>query len=663
MTAHLISQNDAEQEIADLFSPGRWDLAVKEQRAFSGQWLPLGTITVTSEAAPRDRVDVVREGAFEWSLPDVTEAQHSLVGLLGVKEGDDKVRRALDQVATIAVRVGLLHPIFDPAAIEQMPLRRPTTVVSDTSGALQGALDFVARHLHPTARVKIPSIVQMEVANFSHRFFSIRRRAAKRHRVDELIEHMKSQGGQRALVRLELQDDVEIERTYLLGDPLRSAFQPDQDQHLRQLNISVPLRAYVDRLVLEAVRLHQAQSERGHHVLLLTSDQGLALMTLGEGATPLHFRAVQADALFGKHLMGRPLDPFTGESRPISLASLLWELATAFGSARLQQDDRKWTVCALTEDRPWFPFHSMDDLLWREECEAKAVASPVVRAVRERGDVDVRSATKREAEKAGRTEPKPVSFQRLNVSSLLSLICSLDDSQQLDEAEVIRLVGSRYSAGHYRRFLASAGLITVEDARWTANRALVPVSVALRDEDPRKLRDCLLHAPSFAEFSTRTKQSQLGQPLDLSDLRQSAKTYRVLGEMTLLCASIGKDKTYSTPATPELSLFAAIALDRFRAIERGDGLVPTGRWLESLIRDDGIHPEVARRLLELASEEGLLHRSTEGSTTQTQFDDHVVHVLRVLGGRPVAMPIHLYRGDFLIPDKASVSLRIEEVRP
>ena len=431
MTAHLISRNDAEQEIADLFSPGRWALAVKEQRAFSGQWLPLGTITVTSEAPPQDRVDVVREGAFEWSLPDVTETQHSLVGLLGVKEGDDKVHRALDQVATIAVRVGLLHPIFDPAAIEQMPLRRPTTVVSDTSGALQGALDFVVRHLHPTARVKIPSIVQMEVANFSHRFFSIRRKGAERHRVDELIEHMKSQGGQRALVRLGTQDDVEIERTYLLGDPLRSAFQPDQDQHLRQLNISVPLRAVCRSPSVGGSTPATKRNQSGATPCCSSqADQGLALMTLAEGARPLHFRAVQADALFGKRLMGRPLDPFTGESRPVSLASLLWSLRLLSAVRVYSRDDRKWTVCALTEDKPWFPFHSTDDLLWREECETRGVASPVVPPVQQRSDAGVRSATKREAKKAGRTEPKPVAFQRLNVNSLLSLICLLDDSQE-----------------------------------------------------------------------------------------------------------------------------------------------------------------------------------------------------------------------------------------
>ena len=146
----------------------------------------------------------------------------------------------------------------------------------------------------------------------------------------------------------------------------------------------------------------------------------------------------------------------------------------------------------------------------------------------------------------------------------------------------------------------------------------------------------------------------------MSNLSRSAATYRTLGELTLICASVG-GKVYATPAHPAPGSFAQIALRRFRDLDSGDGLVATGRWLESLIQHDGIHPEIARRALEQANEEGLLRRSTEGSTMQTAFDNLVVHVLRADDdGMPIAMPVHLYRGDYLIPGKASVSLRIEE---
>ena len=53
---------------------------------------------------------------------------------------------------------------------------------------------------------------------------------------------------------------------------------------------------------------------------------------------------------------------------------------------------------------------------------------------------------------------------------------------------------------------------------------------------------------------------------------------------------------------------------------------------------------------------------TEGSTTQIRNDDHVLHVLKVSSGMPRVEKVHLYRGDFLIPGKASVSLRIRDAQ-
>ena len=75
--------------------------------------------------------------------------------------------------------------------------------------------------------------------------------------------------------------------------------------------------------------------------------------------------------------------------------------------------------------------------------------------------------------------------------------------------------------------------------------------------------------------------------------------------------------------------------------------------------NEGIHPEAARRLLDEASTTGLLCRTTEGSTVQLMFQDRVIHVLRTESGLPVVEKVFLYRGDYLIPGKGSVSLRIE----
>ena len=685
MNAVLVSPNQAASRIAEAFRrEPNCRMHVQEQRAFKkGQWLCLGAVSLspnTLDDGDEQRDAAPASTAFEWQLPDAEKVVSELALLLEVQQGDNdcsKIARALDQTASIAVRAGLLHPVFDPAAIEEMPFRHATTVVSDTSGVLQGALDFVVRHLHPAARVKIPAIVQMEFVNFSDRFLKIRRsneaRAhrnrnrdgksrSKLHRANELMEHLKSQGGQRALLRLELQADAEIERTYLLGDPLRDAFQPDSDSALRDLNISVSVRAYADRLILEAARHHQAQSEPGHAVRLLTSDQGLARMAMAEGMMPLYFTAVKYTDLFGARLTGQTFNPFTGDVHGIPLTRVLWELATAFGAARLQwEDGGAITISALSDGMSWSPFHSVDDLLWFSVEDAANGTASTSRADTPVAGLRTETAGKEATTDAGRTI-RNVAFQRMSVNSLLQLICALDDSQVLDTAQVVTLlkIRSARSKDEYRRFLLSADLAEIDGDRWMATPLVRHLSAELRNENAAALRDAFLKAPSFAAFDTHIAQSEIGHPIDMSNLSRSAATYRTLGELTLICASVGR-KVYATPAHPAPCPFAQIALRRFRDLDSGDGLVATGRWLESLIQHDGIHPEIARRALEQANEEGLLRRSTEGSTMQTAFDNLVVHVLRADDdGMPIAMPVHLYRGDYLIPGKASVSLRIEE---
>ena len=678
MNAVLVSPDQAASRIAKAFRrEPHCHVQVQEQRAFKNdRWLCLGTVSQPPNALDNEdeqRDAALTSTAFEWRLPGVDTVESGLASLLEVKQGDNdysKIARALDQTASIAVRAGLLHPVFDPAAIEEMPFRRATTVVADTSGVLQGALDFVVRHLHPAARVKIPAIVQMEFVNFADRFFSIRRsneakarrNKSKLPRMDELIEHLKSQGGQRALLRLELQSDAEIERTYLLGDPLRSAFQSDSDNALRELNISVSVQAYADRLILEAARHHQAQSETGHAVRLLTSDQGLARMALAEGMTPLYFTAVKYTDFFGARLTGQTFNPFTGDIHGIPLTQVLWELATAFGAARLLwEDGGAITIFALSGDMSWSPFHSEDDLLWFSEEEASNGTASTSRTDAPTAGSSAETAGKEASKVAGRAA-RNTSFQRMSVDSLFRLICGLDDNQVLDAAQVAALLHVRNvrKVDEYRRFLLSADLVEIDDDRWMATSLVRPLSAELRNENAAALRDALLKASSFAAFDAHIAQSEIGHPIDMSGLSRSATTYRMLGELTLICASVARN-VYATPVRPSPDLFAQIALRRFRDLDNGDGLVAAGRWLESLIRHDGIHPEVARRSLEQANEEGLLRRSTEGSTMQTGFDRHVVHVLRVNnGGIPVSIPVHLYRGDYLIPGKASVSLRIEE---
>ena len=681
----LTTPREADSLIARMFKQDRSCIvSVREDKAFQGaDWLSLGTIAVDSGAETADQlIGSVRRGAFEWNVPKIDPTREALGKLLGLKNDEKsapKLRRALDAMAAISVRTGLQHPMFDPQSLESMPFRRSTTVVADTSGAVQGGLDFVARNLHPAARVKVPAIVQMEIVNFAERFLS-GRRATKARSADLLIDHLLSQGGQRVLLRLELQADTEVERTFLLGDPLRSAFQGDKDPELSDLNLSVAIRAYADRLILESARQHQAQANFGHRVQLLTSDQGLARMALAEGIVPLFFISVTAKDFFGHRLTGTTFDPFFGALRETSIASLIWELAAAFGSARLSVSDNAHSLIVSAFGGSWSPCHSYSDLLWccQDDVPAwPAQASPTLKArnieaVGKGGPKKVVAAKKEKgAAKPSTSAPPPavashqVSLPRFNVSQLFGLIDALDNNQRMSEERIIEVLGARNREGieEYRRFLISAEFISVENRTWTIAPQVQSLAVALRNEHVDELRRLLLAVPSYHLFLQEISETGVGKVWDPRDFKRSAMTYRTLGEVTRICAPISEEGLYPTPNVPSPRAFAPIAIQGFRDLDQGDGLVATGRWLEHLIRKDGIHPEIARICLNDASASNLLSRSTEGSTTDVRFDRHTIQVLRVRAGKPFVATVHLYRGDYLIPGKSSTSLRIEGVHP
>ena len=708
----LKSPDEAEREIAKVFKHGlsahggTLGFFCRDEGAFlDNAWLPLGRITLAAKAQLK-RTDgsvdelviskLLKLGAYDWSTPNTDEARAGLSTVLGVKAGDPTLELdfVLADVASIAVRVGFSRPTFDPSALEDMPYRRPTTIVADTSGVLQGGLDFVATFLHPAARVKVPAIVNMELTGAAEAFFALRR-ARKRdkpsQRRRQLVDHLKSQGGQRALLRLELQADTEVERTFLLGDPLREAFATDNDGDVAGLNISRSIGAYADRLILEAARHHQAQTGPTHEVRLLTGDQGLARMALAEGMAPLYFKATKTDQLFGSFLTGRTLHPFTGRAQSISLATMLWEFATAFGAAKVQDEESgsSFTVCALGKDMTWSPYHSLEDLLWcstlapeegqiapRQNGENAGSGIPEEGEPRETAErtkrVDQESVGSAETDKIeGRrsTTKQPekdskVAFLRFDVSRLFRLICALDDLQELSADDVIKILGVKSEKGgdEYRRFLSSAGLVHIENKLWKTAPGISRLSGALRNERSEEVHECLLAAPSYQAFVQRVGELEVGEVLDRDYFGRGVNAYRILGEIGRICAEVRGEGIYTTSNDPQASLFAPLARQRFEELEGGDGLVAAGAWLEALIRKDGIHPVVARRRLDQASEFGLIHRSTEGSTTQIRNDEHVLYVLRVSSGMPRAEKAHLYRGDFLIPGKASVSLRIREAK-
>ena len=700
MTAHrLVAPSDAAKDIARLFSSGgNFVLEVAEDRCFGhGNFWRLGRVRLAGEQSdPQDLYRSVDRGYYDFEVADGEVAQKSLESLLGItppasnadkrtKESFDKstsrIPRILDAVATAAIRVGLCHPVLDAASVESMPFKGSTTVIADTSAILQGGLDFVVRFLYPAARVKIPAIANMEIVNLADGFFK-RRRGDRPNKTALLFDHLLSQAGQRVLLRLELRAETEIERTALVGDPLRNAFQRDSDPEWTDLNLSVPLRSYCDRLIIEAARQHQVYANPGHAIQVLTSDQGFARMALAEGLTPLYFSSIRSDDFFGRRFTGAPFNPLSGSLYRVPFATVLWEFATAFGLARIASaDGTKWVeAAAIGEGLAWSPVHSRDDLLW-----VRTSGLPTV----DIGDLDERRdapttelgeqfaarsdesssgaiAGKKTAPKRSRPASSPrasaevVGFYRLSVERLFELLSALGQKERLSEGEAWRLAGVDHAIGfnEFRRLILSGNFASLEGTEWTASEAGIRVGAAIRAGDVDAISTELRAVPSIDALLRVLETARLGSPVDLQIPQRAEPTYRTLAEVLSAGAGIPGEGFYPTPSNPPVEEFAETALVRFGTLDIGDGLVSVGAWLEALIRGDGIHPERARRSLDEAAAAGIIVRSTEGSTTDTRHDKHVVRVLRTEGGSPKIQTIHLYRGDFLLPNKSSSSLKL-----
>lgn len=705
MSGHqLISPRQADEAIARFFLANRAGrLEVIEEKAFAGQPLVLGTIHLSAtDAEPANLKAAVRNGSFAWATPDKApflEALRKLCDVASLKNKDhqdtasERLERLLDDMADIGVRLGLLWPRFDALSVRDMPFKRPATVVADTSGVLQGALGFVAQHLHPMARLKIPAVSHMEVINQADRYLKLRRTKGARRDV-VLAEHLKSQTSQRVLLRLELREDTEVERNLLIGDPLRSAFKEDRDSDLKEMNVNVPIRSYVDRMILESARQHQAYASPGHPVHLLTGDQGLARMALAEGISPLFFRKAQADHFFSTTLTGANFSPFTGRIISTPLSAVLWELATAFGRARLVSDDGSVVeVTAIDEELSWSAFHSQEDLLWfrtesipswpdpsivtippsarpSDRKSGLASASPPALSVISPAETRRKPAEPKAVKRTGEGSPRlsegngaGVPFYRLNIRGLVALIDLLSANRHVDDEAVLNAIGLRHPTGlaEYRRFLLSGGMIADEHGQWHPTDRLIALGTAQREADLQRMAAELSATPSYAGFASLLAERAVpGQPVDLPIPARVLPSYLALGEVTGIGMSIPNEGYFATLARPDLKTFVERALERYRRLAPEGGWVASGDWLEALAREDGIHPVMARESLQEAAAADLIRRWTEGSTTDTRHDDHTLRVLEVTARHPRIETVYLYRGDFLMPDKSSSSLKLEK---
>ncbi len=678
--------------LAGLFATApdhRLALAIQEDTSCQHAWIPIGSVTL--RPGPNEEGDepssaletALRFGFFEWEYPQHDEllaTAHAVIDGASAAPRqpaagkDDPVRRALEHLACVAARVGLVSPNLDAKLMSGLPFRRPTTLVMDTSAILQGGLDFAVRFLCPAARIRVPAVVHMEFLSQTDNYFKIRRGAGGG-RARALLARVCGVGGQRALIRVELSNDVEIERATVGADPLRGIVRIDEEE--KNLHLEHVQRSFADRLIFETAREHQARCSPGHRVMLMTADEGLCRMTIGEGMGAFLVRAPKPEALSGAVLTGTNFRPFGPELHAVPLPSLLWELAGTFGAVRLASADQAFEVRAIGNDLPWQPYHTLEDLLWvslgplappvAPASTAAHVAPPSEPARAASGGPKAKAASA--SKSRGRRLDADVGLEvrdrtgayKFSVKRMIRLISALAAAKTLSTVQALSTLEIEKESGltDYRGFLVKGGFVEASTHELRATGSLVDLWAAWSKLDVPSIRELLERVPSLKSFFDHLKahrHSTAKAGLPVTD--RALATYIALAEVCQVGLSIPDDGVYATDAVPTVAEFAAAAWSAYSALARGEDFVSTGAWLEALARDHAVHPVAARALLEDAFRKKLLDRFVEGSTPDTRYEKHSFWMLTGRPGAPDVEQIKLYHGDFLMPERASVSLRL-----
>ena len=709
MNAHVLqSREDAASVLANLFrscfgrnsrSTLQLELEVSEDKCFKEeQWVSIGRITVHpelpdasgDETSDRDLLlNAFRYGFFDWELPAQNTLQEAIISALSGNDNQEEkdnqkekmeknIKESTKAIAHVAIRCGLAHPVFDAMSLAQMPFRRPVSVVVDTTAVIQGGLDFLARHLTPAVRIKVPALVHMEILNRVERYFTRRNKVPQRitrtHSANMLLDHILSQGGQRALLRLEMDRQVEFERPRLGADPLRGIVQPDSDAEDKQLGLQRIQKSFADRLILETAIQHRDRVDPDHPVMLMTSDQGLARMALAEGIGTIFFDSNSVSHLFDDILSGITFAPFATNNHRFSsssLLSLLWECAVTFGSARLASctDEITFEVVSIGENVAWQPFHSYEDLLWTRkssatkqsaaaqipsEGETVSFRSPPLRNKNGRNDD---TGEKRKREITPRSLTGAYSF---NSISMLNLMVKLENSGSLSDEEGLSITRVKTDSAYsqYYKFLLAGHFADRKHSRLIKTNLLDQLMKTVREKSYVKLNELLIGVPSFRQFSDKLT---LGDPLtrEASGIRTVAfPTYCTLAELCCVGVRFAEDGIYGTPRNPTPADFVSPALRAYEQVRAGEDFALTGDWLECLVKRFGVHPVYARQRLSEAHQGGYLRRYFEGSTPETRYENRNIHVLEIDGETPIIWKSNLYYGDFLMPGRASVGIKL-----
>ncbi|MCI4319778.1 MAG: hypothetical protein L3K23_06580 [Thermoplasmata archaeon] len=674
------------------------DLAVRDDVAFGqSKWLELGKVSIhasgvasdENSAQPLSRAALM--GSFEWAIPTLTSVTDQLEALTtldsaapaagGRRASDPAVtRHKLEEVAKwiacSAVRSGLIHPVFDAGLIEDLPFIAPTTIVCDTSAVAHGALNFAARFLPPHARFRVPAIVSMELIAQTDNYLSARRGGAltQLQRIGALGHHAISQAGLRCLTRLALQPDVEVDRPRLGADPLRGIAEQSPDTEDKLLGIHQLVKSFADRLILETAIQQREKQTSDCKIGLLTSDQGLARAALAEGVQPFFFDSAASKKAFGTTVLGTCFAPLVDPQSDarlyaVPLTEVLWELAVSFGSVRLQQSTptKSLEVTAIGHSLSWQPFHSRNDLMWvRTEGSTEAGAAPRGKRglARAQTILDLPSAKVKAAPRVPPSSSRGLlGSYRFSPSAMVMLIDTMADRNRLEDSEAMQLLGIANYQGYldYRNFLISGEMAAAQGNGLAPLAALRNLRIAIRQQDFDAAEALFRQVPSFARFLSELKTGSPTDPGSLKLVRPAAvSSYLPLADAAACVLFVPGEGIYATPLKPDARRFAAMGLAAFNDLRKGEELVRTGQWLEELGRA-GLHPLRTRSLLEQSWRDKLLVRSFEGSTPETRFKGHNVHAFSTVQGRARLEELSLYDGLFLMPGRASVSLRLGKV--
>lgn len=689
MTDYRLQAPDrAVEEMATVFATGAGDaplslaLEVLEDECFRGTWVPVGTVSVHSKETPtriapdEDGENPLRQafryGFFEWRVPERTDLADSLGRALPRKDdtremsesNERYLRTAVNAIARVAVRCGLTSPILDPMMVSRLSDKDSFVVMMDTSAILQGGLDFVRLHLTPRAKIGVPSIAHMEIIMISDNFLKQRRSPEKQARSPRraarmLADHTLSQSGQRALLRIGMEH--EVERSRLGSDPLRGIIQPDSDAEDKKLGLDAVQRSFADRLILETAIQRRREALPGVPVLLMTADQGLARMAVAEGIEPMWFRVDDLDSVFGSTLTGVPFRPWRTDgprTYSVALTSLIWECAVTFGAARLRNGDMGavFEVMAISGEYSWQPYHARRDLLWTRSGRA-APEDGSVHGSRggSRSPAPMREVSE---EDSRRPRPRGGSY-KISARTALRLLSALEEEPLPDEAGM-RIAGATADRAYaeYHRFLVAGGLAARSGRTTRGTDSLRALLTALRQLDFERIRGFLAQVPSLGEFLESLANEGRVERTGSRALNRVFPGYSSLAEMCCAGIRFDRDTIHATRENPVPERFVVIAMTAYDSVRDGEPFAVTGRWLECLAREHHIHPVRARQRLAEARQAGLLDRYFEGSTPETRFPDRKFQTLVVEGGEPGLREVNLYHGDFLQPGRAAASLRL-----